>query len=75
MDNIQKGLVFLFAVIGIYIFYSIIMFKLDVMATETKAKIESVSADIDWENYQNLKSFHNQENNNVEAGAQDVVLP
>ena len=75
MDNIQKGLIFLFAAIGIYIFYSIVMYKLDVMATEAKAKIESVSADIEWESYQNLKSFHGQENNAVEAGTQDTVLP
>ncbi len=55
MDNLQKGLIFLFAAVGIYIFYTIVMFKLDVMATQTKARLENTSTDMKWKDYQGIK--------------------
>ena len=75
MENIQKGLIFLFAAIGLYIFYSVIMYKLDVMATETKAKIEETSSDMQWEDYRNLKNSQGQEGEDSTADDQNETLP
>ena len=56
MDNIQKAVVFFFVAIGLFIFYSVIMTKLEVMAHEAKAKVEKLSADVDWDSFRYQKA-------------------
>ena len=51
MDNIKKALIFVFSIAGLAIFYLVIMVKLEVMAEETQAKIQKMSADVTWEGY------------------------
>lgn len=53
MDNnmISKGVTFLLTVIGLGIFYIVLMTKLEVMAQQTEASIHKMSADMAWENY------------------------
>ena len=50
-DKVSRGLTFLFAVIGIGIFYFVLMTKLEVMARQTEAKVHKLSADLAWEDY------------------------
>ena len=47
-DNIRKAIMFIFLVIGIGIFYTILMTKLEVMAEETNARVQKSAADIAW---------------------------
>ena len=51
MDDIKRALIFLFSVIGLFIFYMVIMVKIEVMAQQTEAKVQKVSADITWEDF------------------------
>ncbi len=51
MDNIKKALIFLFAVIGLFIFYLVIAVKIEVMAQQTQAKVQMMSASVEWEGY------------------------
>ncbi|MFA5059415.1 MAG: hypothetical protein WC676_02170 [Candidatus Omnitrophota bacterium] len=51
MDNIKKALTFLFAIIGLLIFYTVMMVKLEVAAQQTQAHIQQLSADLNWEDF------------------------
>ncbi len=51
MDNLRKALTFLFAAIGLVIFYWVILVKVEVMAEQTKAHVEKTSAVLGWEDY------------------------
>ena len=51
VENIQKALTFICVVIGLGIFYLMILTKLEVLANETKAKVLKQSADESWEGY------------------------
>ena len=50
-SGVSKALTFLLTVIGLGIFYIVIMTKLEVMAQQTQASIQKYSADLAWENY------------------------
>lgn len=51
MDNIKKALIFLFALIGLFIFYLVITVKIEVMAQQTEAKVQTTAAGVAWEGY------------------------
>ncbi len=51
MDTIKRILIFLFSLIGLFIFYIVIMVKLEVMAQQTEAKVQKMSADVTWEGF------------------------
>lgn len=51
MDNIKRALIFLFAVIGLFIFYLVIAVKIEVMVQQTEAKVQLTSASVEWEGY------------------------
>ncbi len=48
---VSRSLTFLLTVIGLGIFYIVLMTKLEVMAQQTEANVKKFSADLDWENY------------------------
>lgn len=52
MDNMKRALIFLIGAVGIVIFYSVMMVKLDVVAEQTKARINKLSSDLAWEDFQ-----------------------
>ena len=41
----------MFAIIGLVIFYSIIMVKIDLAAKEADAKLKKISADVSWHGF------------------------
>ena len=51
MDNIKKALIFLFTLIGLFIFYLVITVKIEVMAQQTEAKVQATAANVEWEGY------------------------
>ena len=51
MDDIKKTLTLVFTVIGILIFYSVIMAKVEVMSREAEAKLKKVEADVVWHGF------------------------
>jgi len=51
MDDLKKALTFVLTIVGLIIFYSVIVVKIDIMAHETNARIQKLSADISWHGF------------------------
>ena len=51
MGDISKALSFLFLSIGMAIFAMVLLMKIDVMTQGAKADVQSLSADLSWEEY------------------------
>ena len=50
-DNLRKALTFFFVAVGLWIFYVVVMTKLEVMTEETKAKVLRKSAEDSFEDF------------------------
>ena len=51
MDNLKKALTFLSLSLGMLIFATVILVKVDVMAKKAEADSRALSADLDWEGF------------------------
>ena len=50
-ENGKKFLIFVLVIMGILIFYGVIMLRVDVLAREADAKMHKISADMEWHGY------------------------
>ena len=50
-SNINSSLGLLFVFIGVYIFYTVIMLKIEIVGQQTEAYIQKVSSELEWEDY------------------------
>lgn len=59
MEGMRKSLTLLVTILGLVLFYSVVMLKLDVVREEASARIERLSSDaVDWESYTNPQTVH-----------------
>lgn len=55
-DDLQRTLIFVLTVVGIFIFFSVLLIRIELMASQTEAKINLLSAQMDWDHYLTRKA-------------------
>lgn len=57
-ENIRKAVAFVLAVVGLLIFYTVLMMKIETFAHETNAKVQRLSSEFVWEDFRHQNTVH-----------------